>query len=519
VQENNVGDFNLRRYWAIILKRKYIALSTALAVLSVFTWGSFLWPRTYEASSTVFIERSFLIEPAKKGAGLSSGMEERLRTLKDALTSRNLAERAIKKIDLDVKMKNSAQYNSLIEDIIKKLTVTIKGLKDRQTADLFEISYIGSDPKTVRDLVNALVSEYIEENIGYKRAEVNESYEFTQGQLLEYKKKLEESDKAVRTFKERNRLVDTQRETSVAARMDILEGTKADAEIKMKELLRKRDNLQKQLSGEKEITPAKEGPHARLKDLNNQLMVLSAKYTDDYPEVIKVRSEIEELKKQIGQAGNSRAQSSGAESAAMNPVYQQIREQLAETDAEMETLKARIEELSRQQKGAEGILARIPREQEEWARLQRDRTVNQKIYDDLMQKLENASISKDLELTNKTGNFRVVDPAILPYVPVKPNTVVMIALGILLGIASGIGVVIGLDHFAHSFKDEDSIEANFKLPVFSTIQTVISDKDKMSAKKINRRIFTAAGLYLLIIFMVLVEEFLYRYLGIKTLNF
>jgi succinoglycan biosynthesis transport protein ExoP len=455
----------------------------------------------------------------KKQTGLSSSMEERLRTLKEALTSRNLVEKAVKKIDLDVKMKNDAQYNDRIEDIIKKLGVTTKVLKDRQTADLFEISYQGSDPKTVRDLVNALVSEYIEENIGYKRTEATESYDFVRSQMMEYKKKLDESDSAIRAFRERNRGLDAQRETTVAARMETFEGARADSEIKLKELLRKRENLRKQLSGEKEITSVQGGPQAKLMDLNNQLMVLSAKYTDDYPEVIKVKSEIEELKKQITDAVSSKAQSSRSEAAAMNPVYQQLKEQLSQTDGEIETLKARIQEISGQRNAAASILARMPRAQEELSKLERDKSVYQKIYDDLMQKLEDASASKQLELTNNAGNFRVVDPAVLPYLPVKPNTVLMIAVGILLGIASGTGLVIMIDYFTHSFKDEDSIQMRFNLPVLSTIQTVTSEEDRISAKKIDRKFFTAAGLYSLLIFLVLVEEFLHRYLGIKTINF
>ena len=136
-----------------------------------------------------------------------------------------------------------------------------------------------------------------------------------------------------------------------------------------------------------------------------------------------------------------------------------------------------------------------------------------------MQKLENARVSKDLEVSNKTGSFRIVDPAILPTVPTQPNRVKMILLGIILGIASGIGAVFGFEYFNRSFKDEASIESELKLAVLATIPSITTEEDELSTKKLDRRVFTTAGAYLFVIGMVLVEEFLYRYMGIRIINF
>jgi polysaccharide chain length determinant protein (PEP-CTERM system associated) len=516
--QENTQPLDIKRYIAIILRRKYIALSVGLAVLSICTWGSFFWPKTYESSSTVLIEKSSMIDPLIRGVGVSSGVEDRLGNLRNNITSRNILERVEKKLGLDTNAKNSSQYEGLIDNIRKNLNIIVQG------PDLFTILYRGNDPKTVRDVVNTLVSEYIEENVGYRRTDAYGAFEFIQSQLLEYKGKLEESDRATREFRERNPHMVPQSETTLLGRLEGFQTAKIEADIRFKELLRKRDNLQKQLSGEKELTVAfvtREGsPQARLNYLNNQLMLLMTKYTDDYPEVIKVKSEIGELKRQIAHAKDSRTEEgSGSETSAINPIYQQLKEDFAKTDAEIESLRARSGELSRQQQAAQGILGRMPKEQEEWSKLQRDRNVYQRIYDELLQKLENARVSKDLEVSNKTGSFRIVDPAILPTVPTQPNRVKMILLGIILGIASGIGAVFGFEYFNRSFKDEASIESELKLSVLATIPKIITEEDELSAKKLDRRVFTAAGAYLFVIGMVLVEEFLYRYMGIRIINF
>lgn len=519
--QENARPFDIKYYLSIILRRKYIALSVGLAALSICTWGSFLLPKIYEASSTVFVEKRSMINPLIQGVGISSNMEERLRTIRDSITTRNIIERVIKKLGMDAKAKNSAQYEGLIDDVRKNLDIKVKATNTE--TDLFTISYTGGDPNTVMNLVNTLVSEYLEENLGYRRTDAYGAYEFIQSQLLEYKKKLDESDRAIREFRERNPHMVPQSETTLLGRLEGFETARIEAEIKLKELLMKRNNLQKQLSGEKELTVAfvtREGsPQARLNYLNNQLMLLMTKYTDNYPEVIKVKSELEELKRQLAHAKDSHVDNVGSETSAINPIYQQLKEDFTKTDAEIESLRARSAELSRQQQGAQGILGRMPKEQEEWSKLQRDRNVYQKIYDDLLQKLENARVSKDLELTDKTTTFKVVDPAVFPSYPVKPDRVKMILLGIFFGIASGIGTAIGLEYLDHSFKDEDSIESKLKLPVLITIPRMVTEADELSAKRLDRRVFLASGAYLFIIGIVLIEEFISKYMGIKIINF
>jgi succinoglycan biosynthesis transport protein ExoP len=372
-------------------------------------------------------------------------------------------------------------------------------------------------------MVNTFVNVYIDENMNSRRSDTSEAYNFIQDQLQEYKGKLEESDRQIREFKEKNPNLIPQSETTLLARLESEQSNKIETDIRLKELLRRKENLRKQLAGEKELTIAfvtSEGsPQARLSSLNNQLMLLSAKYTDNYPEVVKIKSEIEELKKQIAHARESRVESSGSETAAMNPIYQQLKEDLVKTDAEIESLKARAAELSKQQQEIQRIFGRMPKEQEEWTKLQRDRNVYQQIYDQLLQKLQNAKVSKEIEFSDRGERYRVVDLAIAPLYPVKPDKVKMILLGILFGIASGIGAVFGLEYFDHSFKDEESIEKSLKVPVFASIPKIVSQADELSAKRLDIKVFAASGAYIFIICLVLIKEFLSRYMGIKFLNF
>jgi len=458
---------DIKFYLTKIIRRKYVALSVSLAVLSIFTWGSFLLPKTYEASTTISIEMDPVLKPFKQDVEVFRNEDrDRIQNLENEITSRNFIEKTVKKLGMDAHAKNPEQYDLLIENIkkkidVKKMNVTERG--ERPTMFYFKISYTGGDPKTVTQMVDTITNLYIDEHIKSRRAETSEAYEFIQNQVLEFKNKL----------------------------------NKLQVDTRMKELMRKKEDLQKQLSGEKDLTVAivsREGsPQERLNTLNNKLIVLTTKYTENYPEVIKVKAEIEELKKLTSQAKDSHIEG-GSETSALNPIYQQIKDELAKTEYEIESYQ-------------------------EQTKLQGDMKAHQQVYDQLLQKLEDAKVSKEIEIRDKGKTFRIVDHAKLPLFPVKPNRILLILLGIFFGIASGIGVVFALAYHDHSFQDEDSIETSLKLPVLATIPKIITEAEEISAKRLERKVFIASGAYLALIGLVFIGEFISRYMGIKIISF
>jgi len=514
MNDSGKTEIDVKKYLGLLHRRRYLAIAVGLGVLSVFTWGSFIIPKVYEASATVSIEHVGIIKPLIQGVGVSISMEERQRSIRNRITSRNNVGRVIEKMGLSAKLKSKAQEDALASSIQKNVSVTMRSTGERE-ADLFTVSYRGSDPKMVRDLVEALVKDFIDDSVQFQRTDAVGAFDFIDGQLKEYKEKLESSDRDIREFRERNPQMIPQNETTIVGRIETFQTQLIDGEIRLKELMRKRESLQKQLSGEKELTVAfvsRDGsPESRLNYLNNQLMLLLTKFTNDYPEVVKVKSEIDELQNQMAQASSAaRNTAADGEMRALNPVYRQIKEELQRTDTEIESLRARMNELAKQQSVGQQILGQKPKEQEEWAKLQRDRTVYQKVYDDLMQKLESARVSKNLELADKSTKYSVVDPPLLPRIPVRPDRLLLIIAGLLVGVASGVGSVIVLDYLDHSFKDEDTLQKSLNLPVLAAVPSVVLESDVLAEKLLDRKVVKAAVAYLSLIGVVFMAEVIYR---------
>ncbi len=510
------NDFDIKRYWEILRRRRYTALAIALAVVSIFTWGSFLWPETYETSTTFIVEKSSFLDPLIRDAGVSGTREERIKNLKNTLTSRGIIQKAVEKTDL---AKNLLRADAAIDHVRKNIKVTAKGLE--ADSNIFTISYAGNDPRFVRDVVNGLVSEYAEESLNNQKADAAGAYDFIRSQLAEYNSKLEESDKSISIFRSKNPHFVPQSELTVSPRDDGLQSREVETDIRLKELATKRNSLQRQLAGDKEIAVpdvVKEGsPQARLNFLNNQLALLKAKFTDRYPEIVKVKDEIAELKTEISQA--TKLQQTNPAAAELNPVYQQVKAELQRTDAEIESLRDRYAELRRHSQQTHGVSGLMPGAQEEWSKLQRDRNEYQKIYDDLLLKLEKARVTNDLELSKKTAGITVTDPALLPRYPVKPDRVMLIIFGIGMGIVSGIGTTVLLENLNKSYKDEESVESDLKLAVLASIPQVQTSEDEISERRLDKRVFTCAVMYSLIIGLVLVEELLAKFTNLRILQF
>ena len=511
--ENGTAS-ELGRYLAIIRERRYVALAVGLVVLSLFVGGAFLWPRTYRADSTVFVQKGLLMQPFMKNSGISATLDDELRILRNSIMSRSLLGRALKQLDMDIRAKNAGQYEALIKKVRKNLEVTVKEGK-RDNVDLFTISFGSENPKEARDFVNALVNDYIEQSIADRRNAALGVYTFLSEQMADYKKKLDDSDQKIRQFMQSHPNVMLQASSASATRLDALQTAQVDTQIKLNELMDKRNEIVMELSGKKKLSAnlsGRDGSYqSRLNELNNKLVLLRTKYTDQYPEVIKTKAEIESLKRQMGGGGSG----AGGQDASLNPVYQQLKVELARTDSEIKSARTRLAGISGQVNAANRTLGSLPSEQDELAVLQKDRDAKQKIYDDVAQQLESAKVSKDLQMSDDSSMLRVVDPAVMPLIPEKPDRVMLIAAGLLLGLCSGVGAAIGLDYLNSPFRDEESVEKGLRVPVLISIPRMATEEDRRITRKKDLKIFGAAGAYVLLVCALLVREFLMRYMGIR----
>ena len=513
-------NMDIKKYWQIIMGRKYLFILVSMIVMSAIVWGSFFMPKIYQAKSTVFIERN-IIKSLVKGMVVSPSLANRLKVLTYTMHSREMLMKVIRALDLDVQVNGPGELENMISDFRRNTSINIKG------SDLFVVSFKGKDPKQVRDYINSLISIYVEENTSSKRDQTSTASQFLTEQIAHYKKRLEASEDKIAKFRIENDLYYAADEKSIVEDIKSMTEELAKTKMVIREYDAKMKKMQAQLSGEEPLTLAivdneqneNRDLAMRLQGLERSLPVLLTRFTENYPEVIRIKAEIETVKEQIKLEKQGEMMGDvfeedefGSGTSVMNPVYQKLREDSLKVESEMDSLKAKEATLIKRIGKLESDLKNMPEDQKILAGLMRERRTHQKIHEQLLGRMGQAEVSQQMELEDKGTTFRIVDPAVLPTKPVSPDRIKFILIGIVAGIVSGIGILLLIEYFDHSFKDVDSLRSNYNLPIFAVIPQIITEQDIKKNRRMDRAVYTVSILYLSVIGGLFIKELADKFL-------
>ena len=250
-------------------------------------------------------------------------------------------------------------------------------------------------------------------------------------------------------------------------------------------MLRERESyLQSELAA---IAPEKASQdRERLRELRVLLDGLTARYTREYPDVVRITAEISELEK--------RTQSSGGQQTAAerpdNPGYVTLSSQLASVLSEIDSVKNQIEEVDRRGVDYRRRLEASPRVEEGYRRLLSERNNTQAKYDDLMNKFMEAKVAAGLEEGQMGERFTLVDPPRVPEKPVSPNRPVILFVGLLLALGAGVATASVQEALDKSARSTEDIVMNFPLPVLGEIPEIVTLEGEIGRR---RRAKLAAG--------------------------
>jgi polysaccharide chain length determinant protein (PEP-CTERM system associated) len=429
---------------------------------------SFVLPKIYEAKSTVFIERNVISELVK-GITVTPSMEDSIRVLTYAITSRTLLAKVADNIDMNLQAKTNIDNEELVKGLQKNIEVQVK---DR---DLFIISYKNRDPKIARDFVNTLVRLYIEQNTSSKRDESYDATKFLSEQIDTFKTKLEKAQDEVNAYKMAKGSVIAIDEAKLFEEINIAQQKLYDLELQ-----------RRQLEGSRQVTKKTGDPlQSKLVSLQKRLEDLHSEYTDSYPEVIMIKGEIENVREQMKDRKGGMYQ-------PLDP------NELAKIDAEIAAIKISEDGMRKHISTNQALLRNIPSAKAGLDKLELEKNNQKNIYDQLFARHGQSEVSKQMEVQDKSTTFRVVDPAVLPVKPVSPNRLKIMLMGIIGGIAGSIGLILMLEQMDNSVKGVEFIKS-FNVPILAVIPHIHDSLELAEQRRKTIRLFTIAGIYFLFI--------------------
>lgn len=493
------------RYLRALQRHRYLFILVSLVVMTVIGASSFILPKKYKVDTTVFIEKN-IIDNLVRGIAVSPDIHDKIRVLRYAILSRDLVIKTLEEVGSDIFTKTVAEQQNYISKLIERINLRIRG------QELFTLSLTDKDPDFAQKFVNTLVGKYVEQSISSKREETYGANRFLDEQIEIFKEKLESSEDKIIEFRKKNGIYFSVDEGATLANIRELESQIETIVLNQETLRARKKQIMRQLSSLPETIDmvSETAENNRLTQMQSQLNTLLLRYTDNYPEVIRLKSEIFSLKQRLDKPDNKENQPERTRLTSLNPLYQDLQGQIFEIDAELSSLGARKLNFQKTIAKREKELQEVPAARKELSILVQERDSLRSVYDDLLGRMSQSEVSKQMEIANKSATFRIVDAAVLPEVPVSPNMLKMFLLAIVGGFGCGVGLVYLFEHMDNRVRDVSLFEDS-GIDILAIVPHIV---EPVSAKRLWRRdvmVFFISGVYLLCFTGVFVYE-IYLYL-------
>ncbi|MCH8028484.1 MAG: polysaccharide biosynthesis tyrosine autokinase [Candidatus Dadabacteria bacterium] len=474
-------ELSLKDYVEVILRRKWIVISSLVIAIVTVTIASLLMDKIYRAEATIEIspetpkiisfEEVLAVEPRQR---------EFYETQFKLLKSRSLAKEVVTTLQLDTHpafaahqdgelglmsfMKNpiarilslnnstdpeGAEKKELIKE--KKLVDSfLDGVKikpDRKSR-LVEVIFDSTDPELSATVANTLVDKYIEWVLDRKVEATKAARNFLEKQLQQVKAKLERAEEELNKFAKDKDIVSLDENFNLTYKL-LAELNRASTEAETERLAREALYREvqagdyaylPQVISDLSIQALNEG-YTKLKSQYDNLTVI---FDEDYPDVKQLAAQLGRIKKDINER--------------IDGIAKSIRKDYQTALRKDNLLSQRAQEQKRR-------VMELNEQTVQYKILDREVETNKSIYQNLLQRLKETEVTSGIRATN----IQVVDYAETPLVPYKPNIKLNLLLATLMGLMGGVFLAFAFEHFDTTIKDEDEIKRKFALPFLGAI--------------------------------------------------
>src|SRR5438309_6149694 len=477
-------DSPLLHYLRVLKKRRWVVLATTAIVFSLAVIATLKTIPLYQASSKVAI---FPETPNVLGFknfdenSTDYQYDVALETQAAILRSDALAMQVIQVMRLDENPKFTSSPRHRTVDLAEDGTLQLDsenstpllgrfhgglGIQLIPNSRLVQISYTDPDPRLATEIVNTLVRTFTEENFKTKYEAVTQTSDWLSTELADLQMKVQTSEeKLVRYQKDHSILGVDEKQNIVTAKLDELN---RELTVAQTDRIQKESNYRLALAGEpttfgKLPTEGMSSLLDKLRekeaDLNTQYAQTTTQFGSGYPKVVELNNQLKQVRTEIR-----------LEETRMQARLQD--EYLAAAGREKLLTSAFDEQKKQANQLNESAI--------EYSVLKRDAESNRQLYQSLLQRLKEAGVTAGL----KSSNIRVVDIARVPTFPVTPNIPRNLALGLLFGLAGGIGLAFVIESLDRSVRDIDQVTAISTLPALGMIPLQLSNNDDLR-KRLN----------------------------------
>lgn len=480
-----------------VWKWRWLAVAVAWPVGLICAAVVSFVPNRYEASAKVYVDTQTVLKPLMNGLAYQPDIEQQVRMLARTLVSRPNIEQVLNKIGPPEMQRDAIRREKEIGRLMKEVKVEGTG-----GTNLYSITYREPNAEQARKLVEAMVDLFVASTTGQKRRDSEDAGRFIDDQIKSYEAKLSEAENRLKDFKLKNFGYTGVASQDYFSRISALSDQVAQLRLQLASAEQQRDAYRRDLAQEEpQLPPGLSGTgqvvqselDVRLEAQHRQLDDLLRRYTEAHPDVVSARRIIAQLEAQKRREADARTRDGAGRSAATSPVYQRLRIALAETDAQVASLRSQLGLKQAELDESRRKASEVPKVEAELAQLNRDYDVIRRNYETLVGRRESASLGLKLDESNRLADFRIVEPPrVAPYA-VFPSRSVLALLSILASLAAGIGAALLRERLRPTFHDTAGLQQAFgNRPVIGSVSALQLPAMAIARRADVRKLIAAA---------------------------
>jgi uncharacterized protein involved in exopolysaccharide biosynthesis/Mrp family chromosome partitioning ATPase len=453
------GSFQFKEYLWLILRRKWVVITTFLAVVLITMFFTFRQTPMYRATATLIIEPQYPKVLDLNDVIQSNARNDYYNTQYQVIQSYSIARDVLRECYPDsfnawqagLKASASLGQQELV-DPVEELRSRIKVLSIPESR-LVQIYLDDPNAREASRLVNSIAQTYIRHNLEDRLSTNKEAVTWLSEQLEVMKAELQLSENNLLNYMEKEKIL------GVGDKQDMVEMKLQDLNARYTEAHIERLEKEALLKGVKDLMSRGEMIEAVPKIMENPLIQdlkkayfdleietsrLSSQYKDDYPKLARLRTQMAQMKERL---------------------QTEVQKVVQSLEMEYEVVSAREQALETAVENQKNEALGVSKKAIQYNILKREADTDRQMYELVLQRLKET----DLEGNVQANNIRIIDEAKVPRDPIRPRKRVNLVVSMLIGLVLGFSGALGVEYFDTTIKSRDDLERNIRQPILGVI--------------------------------------------------
>jgi polysaccharide chain length determinant protein (PEP-CTERM system associated) len=478
-QRSQENPMDIQYYMGLIWRRRWFVIAIFCVAMISGIYLAIALPKVYQAETLILIEPPRVPENYVQSI-VSTDLNLRLSNITQMIKSRTNLMNIIEEFKLFSGPEHKNMYiEDKIEEMRKRIFVNLITDKTRRTANAFAISFQGKDPSKVMNVVNAMATQVMDQNLKRRESQAIGTSEFLNDQLIKMREQLETVEKALGDYRKIHMGELPEQLQSNQMTLERLQQQLSVKELGLRSEKNRLLSIENQLQLAREqskigVAAQTQNGETSLEDLKLKLTELKSNYTDRHPDVIRLQKQIADVEKE-----NTRPYAGkGMEDESVGTgIEGELIQQRKDIEREIVAIQEEISNLNKKIVFYQRRVEDTPKREQELLSLKRNYENIQETHNSLLKRKLEADIASNMEKRQQGEQFRIIDSGRLPDKPLSPDMKRLFLICLAAGLGCSGGLILLLNFLDNSVKKPEVVPNKLGIPVLAVMPTIKHRKD------------------------------------------